>query len=65
MRNYCITQGTLLSALWGPKWKGNPRRGAVCICVLIHFAVQQKPTQHCKETTFQPKKNKIKLTWVK
>ena len=40
MRNYCITQGTLLSALWGPKWKGNPRRGAVCIRVLIHFAVQ-------------------------
>ena len=23
MRTYCIAQGTLLSALWWPKWKGN------------------------------------------
>ena len=28
MRTYCIAQGTLLSALWWPKWKRNPiKRG--------------------------------------
>ena len=35
MRTYCITEETLLNALWGPKWQGNPKqRGWVtCICV--------------------------------
>ena len=28
-----IAQGTLLSSLWGPKWEGNPKRGAG-MCVL-------------------------------
>ena len=23
MKTYCIEQGALLSALWGPKWEGN------------------------------------------
>ena len=50
LRTYCIAQGTLLSALWGPKWKGNPRRGAVCIRVLIHFAVQRGPDPSSKAT---------------
>ena len=32
MRTYCIAQGTLLNALWGPKWEGNPKkRGDICI----------------------------------
>ena len=26
MRTYCIAQGTLLNALWCPKWEGNPKR---------------------------------------
>ena len=35
MKTYCITQGTLLNALWGPTWQGNPKkRGWVtCICI--------------------------------
>ena len=26
MRIYCIAQGTLLTALWWPKWEGNPKK---------------------------------------
>ena len=26
MRTDCIAQGTLLSALWWPKWEGNPKK---------------------------------------
>ena len=26
MGTYCIAQGTRLSALWSPKWEGNPRQ---------------------------------------
>ena len=26
MRTYCTAQGTLLSALWWPKWEGNPEK---------------------------------------
>ena len=26
MRTDCIAQGTLLSALWGPKWEGHPKK---------------------------------------
>ena len=33
MRTYCITSETLLKALWGPKWEGNPRkRGYMYTC---------------------------------
>ena len=31
MRTYCLIQGTLLSALWGPKWEGNPKKSNICI----------------------------------
>ena len=31
MRTDCMAQGTLLSALWWPKWEGNPKRGGICI----------------------------------
>ena len=27
MRTYYVVQGTLLSALWGSKWKGNLKEG--------------------------------------
>ena len=41
MRIYCIAQGTLLSALWGPKWEGNPKisqkDGLYVYVLLIHF----------------------------
>ena len=70
MRTYCTARGTLLSALWGPKWEGNPKMREYCVCVcvcvcvymciyiyiyiyLIHFVVQQKLTQQCKETILQ------------
>ena len=57
MRIYCIAQGTLFSALWWPKWEGNPKRGYVYVHgYLVHFAVQQKLTQHGKTTIFQLKK---------
>ena len=26
MRTYCIAQGTLLTALWLPKWERNPKK---------------------------------------
>ena len=26
MRTYCRAQGTLLNALWWPKWEGNPKK---------------------------------------
>ena len=26
MRTFCIAQGTLVSALWWPKWEGNPKK---------------------------------------
>ena len=29
MRTYCIAQVTLLSALWGPEYEGNQKRGGI------------------------------------
>ena len=52
MRPYCIAQGTLLHALQGPKWEGNSKQEGIYVYVqLIHFAVQQKLTQHCNNCT--------------
>ena len=31
MRTHCIAQGTLFSALWSPKWEGNPKGADICI----------------------------------
>ena len=31
MRTYCLAQGTLLSALWWPKWERNPQKRYVCM----------------------------------
>ena len=34
VRTYCIAQGTLLNALWSPKWEGSPeRKVGICICM--------------------------------
>ena len=49
MRTYSIAQGTLLSALWWPKWEGNPKERRLYVHVwLSHVAVQQKLAQHHK-----------------
>ena len=43
MRTFCIyiAQGTLLSALWGPKWEGNPKkRGYMYIADLLRCTVE-------------------------
>ena len=42
MKTYCIAQGSLLNALWRPKWEGNPKYGIYVYIELIHFAVKQK-----------------------
>ena len=63
MRTYYIAQGTQLNGLWCPKQEEKPnKRGYVYIYIqLIHFAIQQKLTQHCKATILQQKlKNKDK-----
>ena len=56
-------QGTLSSVLCGDldEWDGEvggkiKRKGIYVYILLIHFAVQQKPTQHCKATILQKKK---------
>ena len=51
MRTYCRAQGTLLNALWLPKWEGNPRKRVYIFIYmrLIHFAVQQKLTQEQRQ----------------
>ena len=37
MRTYCIEQGTLLSALWLPKWEGNPiKRDYIYIYIFMY-----------------------------
>ena len=54
MRTDYIARGTLLNAVWSPKWERNPRkRGYIVYMWLIHFAVQQELTQHCKATILQ------------
>ena len=30
MRTSCIAQGTLINALWSPRWEGVQGRGATC-----------------------------------
>ena len=48
MRTSCIAQGTLLSALWWPKWeeikkkkKKQKTKNRLCIYIyMIHFTVQ-------------------------
>ena len=53
IRIYCIAQGTLLNSLWRPEVGRKYKNEWVDIymCIADYFAVQQKPTQHCKETT--------------
>ena len=39
---YCIAQGTLLSALWSPKWERTPRKMIYVNKYLIQVAVLRK-----------------------
>ena len=42
MRTDRLTRGTLLSAMWCPKWEGNPKKGIYVYIQLIYHTVQQK-----------------------
>ena len=64
MRTCCIAQGTQLSALWWPKWEGNPKkRGYMYMyiadslyCTAETNTVKQPikiVKQHCKATILQ------------
>ena len=33
MRTYCVAQGTLLGALWWPKWEGNPKKEGIYVYI--------------------------------
>ena len=48
MRTYCIAQGTLLSTLMAFMGKESKKGWIYVHIQLIHFAIQQKLTQHCK-----------------
>ena len=65
MRTYCVAQGTLLSALWGPKWERIQKRGDICVhradslcCTLetnTHDTVKQVySNKHFKNTQISP-----------
>ena len=58
MRTYYVAQGTLLNALLWSKWEGNPEKEEICKHIAIHFAIQQKITQHDKVTILQYFKKK-------
>ena len=47
--------GNSISAPWWSTWEGKPKKTeGICVHVwLIHSAVEQKPTQHCKATVLQ------------
>ena len=56
MGTYCGAEGTL-NALGYTEWGESLKSKGVCVSVwLIHFAVQQKLTQHWK-ATLPPQKN--------
>ena len=59
MRTCCIPQGALLSAVWWPKWGGNPRKRGDKSIQLTHLALQQDLTQHCEITILQLKRKKM------
>ena len=43
-----------LSALWRPKWEGNPKKeGIHAQAQLIHLGLQQKLMQLCKASIYQ------------
>ena len=53
MRTEHTTQGTLLSALWGPKWEDNLKRGDRCTQIAESFFCTAETNQQCKATIFQ------------
>ena len=53
MNPYCIVHGTLLDALWWPKWERNQKTVGIYYGWFTWLAVQQKLTQQSKATIFQ------------
>ena len=58
MRIHFMAQGTLLGALWWPKWDRNPKKRRMFTYGWFTLWLQQKLTQQCKATIFQLKKQK-------
>ena len=56
MRTYCIAQGTLLSALWWPKWERNPIKRGHMYTHSWFTLLYSRNTQHCKAIIFQLRK---------
>ena len=46
MKTYCIEQGTLLSALWGPQWEGNIV-GTILVGSILYYPSTH--TECCKK----------------
>ena len=69
MRTYCKGQETLLSALWWPKWEGNPKkRGCMYTYMYICFpggTSGKEPAWQCRRQRcgFDPWLGKI--SWMK
>ena len=58
MRICGIAQGTLLSALWGPKWERNSRKRNICVCMAGSLcSTAETNTTYCNTTLFQQKSN--------
>lgn len=54
MEAYYMAPGTLLSALWWPKWEGNPKRRELYVNVwLASLPTCAAETQQCKTTIHQ------------
>ena len=45
--------GALLSALGLPKWEGSAKMGMRVYTQLIHVALPERLTQHCKATVLR------------
>ena len=67
MRTYCIAQGTLLSALWWPKWEGNPKKRGYIYIPMGWFTLLYSRNWHSsvKQLYSNKKKNlkKLVLCW--
>ena len=61
MRTYCIAQGTLLGALWWPKWEGNPKKRGCMYRYGWFTLLYSRNWQQCKATILQFLKRHLKL----
>ena len=58
MRTYCIAQGTLLSALWWPKWEGNMADSLCC-------TPDTNTTLYSNYTPIKNNKKNLNYSWPK